>query len=60
MPFHAVTNRSQAVYKGVRSWTRRTLERAGERVMDVPLPDDEDEDEQSPSDGNPESSKKND
>jgi hypothetical protein len=30
-----------AVYKGVRSWSRRTLEKAGERVMDVPLPDDE-------------------
>ncbi|CAI7571643.1 unnamed protein product [Penicillium crustosum] len=27
-----------AVYKGVRSWSRRTLEKAGERVMDVPLP----------------------
>ncbi|CAI6268679.1 unnamed protein product [Periconia digitata] len=24
-----------AVYKGVRAWSRRTLERAGERVMDV-------------------------
>jgi hypothetical protein len=34
----------QAVYKGVRSWSKRTLERAGERVMDVPLPDDEDDD----------------
>ncbi|KAJ5910906.1 uncharacterized protein N7473_000209 [Penicillium subrubescens] len=33
-----------AVYKGVRSWSKRTLERAGERVMDVPLPDDEDDD----------------
>ncbi|KAJ5577499.1 Zinc finger RING-CH-type [Penicillium hispanicum] len=31
------------VYKGVRSWSRRTLERAGERVMDVPLPEDEDD-----------------
>ncbi|KAJ5216591.1 Zinc finger RING-CH-type [Penicillium cinerascens] len=31
-----------AVYKGVRSWSRRTLEKAGERVMDVPLPEDED------------------
>ncbi|CAI7649579.1 unnamed protein product [Penicillium manginii] len=32
-----------AVYKGVRSWTKRSLECAGERVMDVPLPDDEEE-----------------
>ncbi|OJJ99799.1 hypothetical protein ASPACDRAFT_119552 [Aspergillus aculeatus ATCC 16872] len=32
-----------AVYKGVRAWSRRTLETAGARVMDVPLPDDEDE-----------------
>lgn len=24
-----------AVYKGVRAWSRRTLEKAGERVMDV-------------------------
>ncbi|KAJ6021554.1 Zinc finger RING-CH-type [Penicillium herquei] len=31
------------VYKGVRSWSRRTLEMAGEKVMDVPLPEDEDE-----------------
>jgi len=31
------------VYKGVRSWSRRVLEKAGERVMDVPLDDDEDE-----------------
>lgn len=39
----------QAVYKGVRAWSRRTLEKAGERVMDVPLPDDDkdgDENEQ--------------
>ncbi|KAJ5225721.1 Zinc finger RING-CH-type [Penicillium chermesinum] len=32
-----------AVYKGVRSWCRRTLEKAGERVMDVPLPEDDDD-----------------
>ncbi|GAD94516.1 RING finger domain protein [Paecilomyces variotii No. 5] len=32
-----------AVFKGVRAWCRRALEKAGERVMDVPLPDDEDE-----------------
>jgi hypothetical protein len=33
-----------AIYKGVRAWSRRTLERAGERVMDV-QGDDDDEDE---------------
>ncbi|KAI9675096.1 MAG: hypothetical protein M1817_001504 [Caeruleum heppii] len=32
------------VWKGVRSWSRKTLERAGERVMDV-QGDDDDEDE---------------
>lgn len=32
---------AQAVYKGVRSWSKRTLEKAGERVMDVNLPDDD-------------------
>ncbi|KAH7090457.1 hypothetical protein FB567DRAFT_292045 [Paraphoma chrysanthemicola] len=32
-----------AVYKGVRAWSRRTLERAGERVMDVQNDDDDDE-----------------
>ncbi|MCJ1246312.1 hypothetical protein MMC30_003518 [Trapelia coarctata] len=31
------------VWKGVRHWSRRTLEKASERVMDVPLADDEDE-----------------
>ncbi|RAK97928.1 E3 ubiquitin-protein ligase MARCH [Aspergillus ibericus CBS 121593] len=34
-----------AVYKAVRTWSCRALEKAGERVMDVPLPDDEDEDD---------------
>lgn len=34
----------QAVYKGVRAWSRRTLEKAGERVMDV-AGDDNDEDD---------------
>lgn len=34
-----------AVYKGVRVWSRRTLEKAGERVMDV-QGDDDDDDEQ--------------
>lgn len=38
-----------AVWKGVRAWSRRTLEKAGERVMDVPADlgggdDDDDED----------------
>lgn len=33
-----------AVYKGVRSWSRRTLEKASERVMDV-AGDDNDDDE---------------
>ncbi|KKK24999.1 hypothetical protein P175DRAFT_0445048 [Aspergillus ochraceoroseus IBT 24754] len=34
-----------AVYKGVRAWSRRTLEKASERVLDVPLPDDDDDDD---------------
>jgi hypothetical protein len=34
---------SQAVYKGVRAWSRRALERAGERVMDVQNDDDNDD-----------------
>ena len=29
----------QGVYKGVRAWSRRTLEKASERVMDVPMAD---------------------
>lgn len=32
-----------AVWKGVRAWSRRTLEKAGERVMDVPGADDEED-----------------
>jgi len=32
-----------AVYKGVRAWSRRALERAGERVMDVQNDDDDEE-----------------
>lgn len=32
----------KAIYKGVRAWSRRTLERAGERVMDVQGDDDDD------------------
>lgn len=38
------TKSLQAVYKGVRVWSRKTLERAGERVMDV-QGDDDDQDE---------------
>jgi|TARA_R110002003_G_scaffold9_9_gene423 hypothetical protein len=38
-----VANSDQAVYKGVRAWSRRTLERAGERVMDVQNDEDDDE-----------------
>ncbi len=38
----------QGVYKGVRSWSRGILEKAGERVMDVPLDDDEDEEVETP------------
>lgn len=34
-----------AVWKGVRAWSRRTLETAGERVLDVPGADDDDDDE---------------
>lgn len=34
-----------AVYKGIRAWTRRTLEKAGERVMDVGLDNDDDDDD---------------
>lgn len=37
--------KSQAVYKGVRAFSRRTLEKAGERIIDVPLADEDDEDE---------------
>ena len=34
-----------AIWKGVRAWSRRTLEKAGERVMDVPAGPDDDDDE---------------
>ncbi|KAL8985337.1 MAG: hypothetical protein Q9205_000931 [Flavoplaca limonia] len=34
-----------AVYKGIRAWTRRTLEKAGERVMDEGSNDDDEDDE---------------
>ena len=33
----------QTLYKAVRAWSRRTLEKASEKVMDVPLDDDEEE-----------------
>lgn len=39
-----------AIWKGVRAWTRRTLEKAGERVMDVQGDDDDDEEGQAPPD----------
>ncbi|WEW57047.1 hypothetical protein PRK78_002506 [Emydomyces testavorans] len=50
------------VYKGVRVWSCRLLERAGQRVMDVPLDEGEDEveDVNVPSDSRNESSKKDD
>ncbi|KAL9100636.1 MAG: hypothetical protein Q9163_004006 [Psora crenata] len=35
-----------AVYKGVRSWSRRTLEKASEKVMDVAGDDDDGDDEE--------------
>ncbi|KAF2803657.1 uncharacterized protein BDZ99DRAFT_363464, partial [Mytilinidion resinicola] len=34
-----------AIYKGVRAWSRRTLEKAGEQVMDVQPDDDDDDDD---------------
>ncbi|KAA8646902.1 E3 ubiquitin-protein ligase MARCH [Aspergillus tanneri] len=49
-----------AVYKGVRSWSRRTLEKAGERVMDVPLPDDDVDNDDVSSAEAPEQRRKND
>ncbi|KAF2712145.1 RING finger domain-containing protein [Pleomassaria siparia CBS 279.74] len=35
-----------AIWKGVRAWSRRTLQKAGERVMDVPGDDDNDADDE--------------
>ncbi|PGG98384.1 hypothetical protein AJ79_08892 [Helicocarpus griseus UAMH5409] len=32
-----------AVYQGVRAWSRKVLEKAGDRVLDVPLEDEEDD-----------------
>lgn len=40
-----ITELSQALYKGVRVWTRRVLEKAGERVIDVQGDDDDDDDD---------------
>jgi hypothetical protein len=37
------TDMRQAIYKGVRVWSCRTLEKAGERVMDVQGDDDDDD-----------------
>ena len=42
-----------AVWKGVRAWSRRTLEKAGERVMDVPGGNDDDDDEEEDGDASP-------
>ncbi|KAL8953896.1 MAG: hypothetical protein Q9222_000270 [Ikaeria aurantiellina] len=43
-PWHWWNLRSSgAVYKGLRAWTRRTLEKAGERVMDEGSNDDDDD-----------------
>lgn len=39
----ANADNDQAVYKGVRVWSRRTLEKAGERVMDVQGDNDDDD-----------------
>lgn len=39
------SNIAKAIYKGVRAWSRRTLEKAGERVMDVQGDDDDDDEE---------------
>lgn len=36
-----VSNMQKAVWKGVRAWTRRVLEKAGEKIMDVDLDGDE-------------------
>lgn len=40
------SDHNQGVWKAVRAWSRRTLEKAGERVMDV-HGNDENEDESS-------------
>jgi hypothetical protein len=44
-PVAIYTDKRQAIYKAVRVWSRRALERAGERVMDVQGGDDDDDDE---------------
>jgi hypothetical protein len=38
----------QGVYKAVRVWSLRTLEKAGDRVMDVSVDDGDDEEEPEP------------
>jgi hypothetical protein len=48
------------VWKGVRAWSRKTLEKAGERVADVQGEDDDFEEQPGPDDtanSNPESRK---
>ena len=40
----SANEKRQAVWKGVRAWSKRTLAKASERVMDVPIADDGDED----------------
>lgn len=45
---HLLTS-SQSVYKTVRSWSQRVLERVGAKVMDVPLPDDNQDETEEPS-----------
>src|SRR5215469_5781916 len=40
-----VADISQTVWKGVRSWSKRTLEKAGEKVMDVQGDDNDDDDD---------------
>ena len=45
---HLLTS-SQSVYKTVRSWSQRVLERVGAKVMDVPLPDDNEDETEEPS-----------
>ncbi|PGH14758.1 hypothetical protein AJ80_05802 [Polytolypa hystricis UAMH7299] len=49
------------VYKGVRAWSRRTLQMASDRVLDVPLDDDDEEelDAAVPTSGQEESKKDN-
>lgn len=45
---HLLTS-CQGVYKTIRSWSQRVLERVGAKVMDVPLPDDNEDETEEPS-----------